>query len=392
MHASATYLPKSDFHRDLNARVDEYFSKTASGEKTTRSRKGGPAMWAKTAIILAWLTASYVALVFVVDTTAAAIAAAVSLGLAMAGVGFNIQHDGNLGAYSERPWVNHMMALTLDLLGGTAYYWHYKHNIAHHTHPNVDGHDDDIQIGPVARMSPHQRWYPLHRFQHFYVWILYGFLAIEWQLTGEFRNFFSKDRYGQTKVPRPNGRESVIFWVGKVVFFTLAFGIPLWRHSVGAVIGLYLVAAGTLGLVLAVVFQVAHCSQEADFRQVTVADPTVPRGWAEHQVETTVDFAQGSRFLCWYLGGLNFQIEHHLYPKVSHVHYPHLAPIVRQTCAEHGVRYRSHEGFMPAIASHWRLLRTLGSSPAAGTISVASVTGADFPPAPEHNAPQAQSS
>jgi linoleoyl-CoA desaturase len=357
MNGTASYLSKTSFHRELQARVDQYFKARA------RSRKGNTTMYVKTAIMLAWLAGSYGLLVFVVTTPAAAIMAAISLGLAMAGIGFNVQHDGGHGSYSENPRVNRIMALTLDLLGGTAYFWHYNHNLAHHTHTNVDGHDDDINVGVLGRMSPHQRWYAHHRFQHLYVWLLYALLAIEWQLTGEFRNYFTKDRYGHVLVPRPTGRERAIFWLGKLVFFALAFAIPLARHPIGNVLALYLVAGATLGLVLAVVFQLAHCTEAAVFRQVSAPSFTVPRGWAEHQVESTVNFARGNRWLNWYLGGLNFQIEHHLFPKICHVHYPALAPLVEEICRAHGVRYFAHPTMRQALASHTRWLRALGNAP-----------------------------
>jgi linoleoyl-CoA desaturase len=353
----ATYLPKSDFCRQVQLRVDAYF------EQAGVRRRDVPRMYLKTAIMLTWLAAAYYLLVFVAATPLATVAAAITLGLAMAGVGFNIQHDGNHGAYSEYAWINKTMALALDLLGGTAYFWHYKHNIAHHTHPNIDGHDDDINVGILGRMSPGQRWYPAHRFQRFYMWGIYALLAIEWQLTGEFRNLMNKRMIGSTKVPVPKGAELVIFWVGKVVFFGLAFGVPLWRHSFLAVVGGYLIAAGTLGLVLALVFQLAHCSDQASFTGVSAEHLVVPRAWAEHQVEATVDFARDSRVLDWYLGGLNFQVVHHLFPKICHVHYRALAPIVEQACREHDVRYFAYPTAWAALQSHARWLRLMGQRP-----------------------------
>ena len=248
-------------------------------------------------------------------------------------------------------------------LGGTAYFWHYKHNVAHHTHPNVQDHDDDINLGVLGRVSPHQKWYPHHRFQWAYLWVVYSLLALEWQTTGEFRNLMFKRRIGSTRVPAPRGREQVIFWVGKLVFFALAFALPLTLHSFGHVIGVYVIAAATLGVVLATVFQLAHCSDQAQFRMVTSDDPAVGRPWAEHQVETTVDFARGNRPLSWYLGGLNFQIEHHLFPKICHVHYAALAPIVEDVCRSNGVRYFAFPTARAALASHVRLLRVMGRRP-----------------------------
>ena len=363
----ATYLPKTEFSRQLQARVDSYF------DTTNKRRRDVPLMYAKTVIMLVWLFGTYAALMFLVSSTWQAVVGGVSLGLAMAGVGFNIQHDGGHGAYSDRPLINKMMALTLDLLGGTAYFWHYKHNVAHHTHPNIIGHDDDINLGVLGRVSPHQRWFAHHRFQHLYLWAVYAMLALEWQTTGEFRNLISKRSVGSTRVPVPSGGEQVIFWAGKLVFFGLAFALPLAFHSFGHVVGVYVISAVTLGVVLATVFQLAHCSDQAQFRAITVDQPAVPRPWAEHQVETTVDFARGSRLLCWYLGGLNFQIEHHLFPKVCHVHYPALAPIVEEVCRAHGVAYFAYPTALQALRSHVRWLRIMGRAPE-GTAAAAKVS------------------
>src|SRR5262245_54200064 len=127
-------------------------------------------MYVKTSVLLLWLAASYVALVFLPITAWQAILLAVSLGCAMAMVGFNVQHDGGHRAYSKRRLVNRLMAFSLDVLGGSSYFWNYKHNIAHHTYPNVLGADDDIYLGPLGRLSPHERRYWFHRFQHIYMW------------------------------------------------------------------------------------------------------------------------------------------------------------------------------------------------------------------------------
>jgi linoleoyl-CoA desaturase len=169
-----------------------------------------------------------------------------------------------------------------------------------------------------------------------------------------------KPGIGDTPVSRPRGWDRIWFWVGKLAFLTLAFAIPLLHHSASAVIGFYLLTSATLGLVLAIVFQLAHCVEEADFPDQASSGGRVDSGWAAHQVQTTVDFAQRNRLLTWYLGGLNFQIEHHLFPKISHVHYPRIAQIVKVACADYGVRYAAHDGMVDALRSHWRWLRRMG--------------------------------
>jgi linoleoyl-CoA desaturase len=353
----ATYMPRSDFARDLRERLDLYFATTG------QPRRDVPRAYLKAAIMCAWLFGSYVVATFFVTTAWQGALAAVSLGLAMAGVGFNVQHDGNHGSFSRRPWVNRLMGLTIDLVGGTAFFWHYKHNLAHHTHTNIVGQDDDISMGVLGRISPFQRWYPHHRFQSIYIWLLYAVFALQWQVGGEFRNLLFKRSVGSIRQPVPQGKDLVIFWAGKIIFYGLAFGLPMALHPVGRVLAVYGISALILGLVLALVFQVSHCSDAATFRSVGPDSHLVPRPWAEHQVETTVDFARSNRVLSWFLGGLNFQIEHHLFPKISHVHYPALAPIVEEACRAHGVRYFAHPTMGAAVRSHLRQLRAMGRKP-----------------------------
>jgi linoleoyl-CoA desaturase len=350
------FQPSTPFRSELEARVGEYFTQTGL------STRDAPRMYLKTAVLFGWLAVSYLALLFWAQSWWQVVPLAISLGLSMAGIGFNVQHDGGHGAYSSRRWVNRVMALSLNFLGGSAYFWHFKHNIAHHTYPNISGSDDDISLGWFGRLSPHDRHHRFHRFQHIYVWGLYAMLVIEWQLTNDFRSMV-KPGVASTHVPRPRGGEQVIFWVSKAVFFTLAFVIPMLLHPVGTVIAVYLLTGVVLGLTLATVFQLAHCVEGAAFPMPAEGSRTIEREWAAHQVETSMDFARGSRFLTWYLGGLNFQIEHHLFPKICHVHYPALSPIVEKVCQEHGVRHFSHPTMWSAIRSHVRWLRRMGRVP-----------------------------
>jgi linoleoyl-CoA desaturase len=361
---NARYQPKSAFSAELHSRVEAYF--TSAGLR----KRDLPRMYFKTFVVLAWCALSYIGLLHTSTFWMAGLLS-VSLGLSMAAIGFNVQHDGNHGAYSRRESVNQLMARSLDLLGGSAYFWRFKHNIAHHTHTNISGQDDDISLGVLGRLSPHDPWRSGYRFQHFYVWALYALLALEWQTTGEFRNLISKRRIGRTRVPFPCRAEHALFWVGKVVFFGLAFALPLATHSISAVVGCYLISTVTLGLTLAVVFQLAHCVEEARFTEAPSADDMVAREWTAHQVESTVNFAPGGRLVTWFVGGLNYQIEHHLFPRVCHLHYPALAPIVAQVCREYHVQYFSHPTMRAALRSHFRWLRAMGRPvPAAQGLAV----------------------
>jgi linoleoyl-CoA desaturase len=284
---------------------------------------------------------------------------ALSLALAMAGVGFAIQHDANHGAYSNKAVVNRLMGMTLDMLGASSYMWHWKHNVLHHTYPNLAGADHDLDAEPFARLCPDQPRRSFQRWQQFYMWGLYGFMIPKWHLVDDFQNV-AQARVAQTPIPRPSGWRLLEMLVGKAVFFGWALIVPALFHPVWAVMLFYGVLAFLLGMILSVVFQLAHCVEEAAFPHVAAGSEHVPAGWAEHQVHASVDFARGNRLLTWYLGGLNFQIEHHLFPKICHLHYPRISSIVEQVCAEHGVPYASHERLYGAVSSHWRWLRRMG--------------------------------
>jgi len=316
-------------------------------------------MYVKTAILLGGFTVVYTLLVFVDQTWWQGLLLAVLLGLSAAGIGFNIQHDGGHQAYSDHPWVNKLMAMTLELIGGSSHLWRWKHVVLHHTYVNITGHDTDIDLGLLARLTPHQRRLPYHRWQHLYLWPLYGLLAIKWQLLDDFRKLIS-GRISNQPFPGPKGRELVIFIAAKAIFFTMAFGIPLLFHSIGVVLLYYGVAGLVAGMALSVVFQVAHCVEEAEFPLPREETGRVEHAWAIHQAETTVDFARRSRVVAWLIGGLNFQIEHHLFPRLCHVNYPAISKLVEETCREFGIKYTEHSSFRTGLASHFRWLRRMG--------------------------------
>jgi linoleoyl-CoA desaturase len=316
-------------------------------------------MYAKTGVIVAALAALYVLLVFGASAWWQAALLSVGLGIAVAAVGFNIQHDGGHGAYSRRGWVNRLMAFTLDLIGGSSYIWARKHNVLHHTHTNVAGHDEDIELGVLARFSPEQRRYRLHRFQQLYMWPLYGVIVPKWHFYDDWVQLIV-GRIGSHKLPRPQGLDLVQFVVGKLAWLTLAFIVPLMLHPVPAVIGCYLIAAATTGIILSVVFQLAHVVEETQFPAPCAETGRIATPWAVHQVETTADFARDNRLLSWFVGGLNFQIEHHLFPRICHVHYPKIARIVEKTCRRYGIEYRAFPTVASAVRSHYRWLRAMG--------------------------------
>jgi linoleoyl-CoA desaturase len=347
-------FPKDEkgFLGELRKQVDAYF---ADG----RRQRDCWQMYLKTAVILSWLATSYAMLVFVVPTWWLAAPLAISLAFAISAVGFSIQHDASHHAYSRYNWINRLASTSLDLIGASSYLWKWKHVVFHHTYPNVDGQDTDIDPGAVARLSPHQprRWF--HRWQHLYLWPVYGLTASRWHLWGDFKEV-AMGAIGPHKIPRPKGWDLFVFLMGKAVSVSLLLVVPMLVHSWWVVLLFYAVVTIVVGVVLTVVFQLAHCVGEADFEQPDAESLRMEHAWAIHQVRTTVDFARQSRLLSWLLGGLNFQVEHHLFPQVCHIHYPALARIVETTCQDYGVRYTSHGTFLQGVGAHYRWLRSLG--------------------------------
>jgi linoleoyl-CoA desaturase len=343
----------NSFQVEVRGRVEEYLRSTG------RRQRDCPQMYLKTAILVGCFTASYVLLVVVARTWWQALPMAILLGLSTAAIGFNVQHDGGHQAYSNFPWVNKVMAMTLDLIGGSSYLWHWKHAVFHHTYVNIVGHDPDINLGIIGRQTPHHRAFGFHRWQHIYLWPLYGLMAIKWHLYDDFRDVIT-GRVGAHRVPRPTGRELGIFLLGKVAFFSLAFGIPMMFHPLWVVLLFYGAIALLLGIVLSVVFQLAHTVEEAGFPVPRSDSGAIENAWAIHQVETTVDFSRGSRVAAWLLGGLNFQIEHHLFPRICHVNYPAISELVEETCRKFGLKYNENKSFWAGVESHFRWLRRMG--------------------------------
>ena len=347
------FVERSAFSRDLDAAVDDYF------DTTGRDRRDVPQMYRKTAIILVWFVASWALLVFAAQNAWQGIACAMSVGLSIAAVGMSIQHDANHGAYSKHVWVNRIFGATLDVMGVCSFIWRPKHNTAHHTFTNVEGIDYDLDFGGLARLSPEQPRRFWHRQQHFYLWFFYGFLLPKWVFFDDF--VIMKKRYvGVHKLPAPTMATWIGFVAWKVFFIGWAIVVPAMFHPLWQVVVFHAIAAFTLGATLGTMFQLAHCVGAAEFPQMPAAGERMKNDWAKHQLATTVDFAPKSAVLTWFCGGLNFQVEHHLFPKTCHLHYPALARIVAKVASDHGLEHRVHATFAMALGSHFDHLRKLG--------------------------------
>jgi linoleoyl-CoA desaturase len=283
----------------------------------------------------------------------------VLLAMAVSSIGFNVMHDACHGSYSSKKWVNNLFSLTLNALGGNAFFWRQKHNVLHHTYTNIEGADDDIAQSKLLRQSPTQAWMPIHRYQHIYLPIAYSLTMFMWVFVRDFLKYFTKRIYNTPLQPMDRA-EHITFWLSKLFYLMVYIVVPIICVGFQTWIVGYVVFNVVTGIVLSYVFQLAHAVEGPEFDSVGLEDKMIETEWAVHQIKTTANFATSNKFISWFVGGLNFQIEHHLFPRVSHIHYPALSKIVQEHCQRFQLPYHCFPTLSMAIASHVRTMKHLG--------------------------------
>ncbi len=351
---------KNLFHQDLKSTVDQWFA------DNKLSKTGNWKLYTKALVLMPAAVILYLVLLFGQVSLFPGILLSSLLGFVLASIGFNVMHDACHGSYSSKSWINNIMGLSLNLLGGNAFIWKFKHNIIHHTYTNIDGVDDDIAKSPVMRQCESQKWVKAHRFQHVYIVFLYAISSFAWVSVMDFTKYFKK-KIHNTDLQKMSQQEHIIFWLSKILYAVFYVIVPVYLVGWKAwAIGFGFMHIA-LGLTLALVFQLAHVVEETEFVFAPGLEPQkIDEEWAIHQVRTTANFAPGNKIISWFVGGLNYQIEHHLFPKVSHVHYPAISGIVKDVCRKHNIHYTELKTMNAAIASHFRMMRTLGQKPAMG--------------------------
>lgn len=339
------------FHAELKSRINHYF------ESTGKAPTGDYRLYLKAFLLTAAYMALYVHLVFFTPVFWLALAECIVLGGLTAAIGFNVMHDGAHGSFSKHGWLNKAAGLSLNVLGANLFMWMTKHNVIHHAYTNVDGIDDDIEARPFLRLCSTQKFRKMHKYQHRYVWFAYSLLYIYWIFFTDYRKYFT-GKIGSVPIKKMNLNEHVSFWLFKFLHLILFVAIPIW--SVGFFSWLVGFATLTLfaGVVLSIVFQLAHTIEETSFPEPVSGK--LNDEWAVHQLKTTANFATRNKLISWWVGGLNFQIEHHLFPKISHVHYPEISKIIRNACHEFGIPYIEHPKMRYALASHVNHLKNMG--------------------------------
>lgn len=294
------------------------------------------------------------------------------MALGMAGIGLSVMHDANHGAYSKKAWVNKWLGKIIISISGCAATWKIQHNVLHHSYTNVEGFDEDIQPPSFLRFSPNSEHKPIHRFQHLYAWFFYGLMTVSWATTKDFTALFRYKKMNLTKTENPRfGILLTELIIGKLFYFTITIVIPVlmidiaWYWFVIFVFMLHF----TAGLILSLVFQPAHVVPDTKF-VVASEDSSIDNNFAIHQMMTTANFAPKSRILYWLIGGLNYQVEHHLFPNICHVHYKKISKIVRETAEEYGIPYNSNSTFFSAIRDHFKMLKAIGRNEIQGDFHI----------------------
>lgn len=355
--ATLEEIENSDFWKEMKKEVEQYLNQPGVRDR------GYKHLHRKAKIIVVWALASYVPLVLS-HAWWQTLVCGVSFVLAVVAAGLNIMHDGNHRAFSRSRWVNRLAGLTLEMLGGSSLTWDVSHNRAHHPNPNVVGLDQDIDQPPLARLASSQDWKPWYRWQHLYLPVIYCLVVIRWQTSGDFPGMVRR-QIGPYRF-KVGIKEWCQFLGFKAVFFGWAIVLPLALHSWHWRVLLVVLAMDLVfSAILVWVFQMAHCNDEAQFDTAEKAASGRKSGnrWAYRQVMSTVNFCTGNRLITEFVGGLNYQLEHHLFQREAHVHYPALSRIVKRMCKKYDLPYQCSPTLRSAMAAHWRHLRNMGRKP-----------------------------
>ena len=347
----------NEFYQTLKAEVDDYFI------KNNIKKTGDWRLFSKTIILITAALVSYAMLMLVKIPVLPALFLAAGLGYLFACIGFSVMHDANHGSYSPHQRLNDFIGMSANVLGASSFFWKQKHNIIHHTYTNIDGIDDDIAKSPIIRQCESQKWVPAHKIQHLYLVPIYALSSIFWIFFMDFTKYFTRKIY-TTEAWKLSSKNHIIFWATKIHYATFFIILPIIVWGWQAWIIGFLVMNASMGLTLSLVFQLAHVVENTEFEHLPLdTSKHIETAWAEHQIRTTANFAMNNKMISWFVGGLNFQIEHHLFPRVSHIHYPAISKIVQKKCAEYHLPYNQYPTMGQALASHFRVMRQLGLRP-----------------------------
>ncbi len=346
-----------EFVNNLRLRVKNYF------EENGISKFGNVNMVIKTVFMFTLFFAPYILMVSGVVTNPWLIVAGfILMGFGTAGIGLSVMHDANHKSYSKHKWVNTILSYSLNLVGGFYPNWQQQHNVMHHGFTNIEGYDEDIDPGNVLRFSPNSELKKHHRYQHIYAWFLYGLMTLTWSIDKDIKQLTRYFKEGVKISKEKSNRQLVIeLVISKILYYGYALVIPIIFIPIAwwAVVLLYLMMHFIAGFSLAVIFQTAHVMPENVY-PLPDEEGNIENNWAIHQMLTTSNYATKNKVLSWFVGSLNFQVEHHLFPTICHVHYPKLSAIVKKTAEEYNLPYHVQPTFIAAIREHYKMMKSLG--------------------------------
>lgn len=352
-------VDSTKFFRTLNKRINDYF------KENKLKKTGNWKLYLKTIVMFSIFLTPYFLILTIEMSQWLQLLLTVVIGVGMAGVGMNVMHDGNHGSFSSKKWVNTLMGSSIYILAGNAFNWKVQHNVLHHTYTNIQGHDEDIDAGRVIRFSKHADWHKMHKYQQYYSIFLYGLLTINWAITTDFKQMYQYLKRGLSygKSPNPTTQWTILA-ISKIIYVLVWIVIPIlvlnlawWKILIG-----FFVMHYVAGLILSVTFQLAHVMPDTEM-PLPDKDGNIKNTWAIHQLFTTANFAPKNKLVGWFTGGLNRQIEHHLFSHISHIHYKDLAKIVKKTAKEFNLPYNEYRTTRKAIALHFHQLKELGKKP-----------------------------
>jgi len=254
------------------------------------------------------------------------------LGAAGAWVGFGLQHTANHGGLTHNRTLNALWGFWDDMVGGSSLIWRYHHMVSHHLYTNVLDKDMDVYSSfPLMRFDDRQPLQWFHRFQFIYAPISFSFLYLSAQIQ-DITCMITEQCY-DIRLLGLQKEEKYLFWAGKVLHFSSSLFLPLYLHGL-SFLPVYGVMAASGSFILALLFIVSHNIEDTKPSSLTEESQ---KDWARWQVETSASW--GGAISSFFTGGLNFQIEHHLFPGVAHNLYKEIQPIVEDECKKRGIRY-----------------------------------------------------
>ena len=352
-------VDKAKFFRTLNKRVNNYF------KENNVNRTCNWKLYSKAILMFATFLVPFILVLTVSMPQWVMALLMVVTGIGMAGVGMNVMHDANHESFSKRKWVNKLMGSSIYILAGNVYNWKVQHNVLHHTFTNIQDHDEDLDAGRIMRFSKHAKWLKIHKIQKYYSIFLYGLLTINWAITTDVKQMhrYLKRKLSYGEFPNPTTEWTKLV-ISKLIYYSLWIVLPIavldiawWKVLIG-----FFVMHYTAGMILSLIFQLAHIVPKTE-TPAPDKNGNLEHTWAVHQLYTTANFAPSNWLINFYTGGLNHQVEHHIFPHISHVHYSKLAKIVKQTAKEFNLPYNEYKTMRKAIIAHFRHLGVLGKKP-----------------------------